>query len=57
MPSGTHYFCVKDLGKRSNGFVTIHVETIDYFLGCSRQEVIRKRVAEPEIEAQLTALK
>jgi hypothetical protein len=34
----------------------IRVETIDYFLRRYREEIIRKRKAAEEIEAQLAAL-
>jgi predicted CoA-substrate-specific enzyme activase len=55
--SGTPYFCFKDLDEnKPSGSIRIRVETIDYFLRRYREEVIRKRKAELEIEAQLAAL-
>jgi predicted CoA-substrate-specific enzyme activase len=55
--SGTPYFCFKDLDEnKPTGSIRIRVETIDYFLRRYREEVIRKRRAEQEIEAQLAAL-
>ncbi len=55
--SGTPYFCFKDLDEnKPSGSIRIRVETIDYFLRRYREEVIRKRKAEHDIEAQLAAL-
>jgi predicted CoA-substrate-specific enzyme activase len=55
--SGTPYFCFKDLDEnKPSGSIRIRVETIDYFLRRYREEVIRKRKAEQEINAQLAAL-
>src|ERR1700745_783603 len=55
--SGTPYFCFKDLDEnKPSGSIRIRVETIDYFLRRYREEVVRKRKAEQEIEAQLAAL-
>ena len=55
--SGTPYFCFKDLDEnKPSGSIRIRVETIDYFLRRYREEVIRKRKAEQDIEAQLMAL-
>ena len=55
--SDTPYFCFKDLDEnKPSGSIRIRVETIDYFLRRYREEVIRKRKAEQEINAQLTAL-
>jgi predicted CoA-substrate-specific enzyme activase len=55
--SGTPYFCFKDLDEnKPSGSIKIRVETIDYFLRRYREEVIRKRNAEQDIEAQLAAL-
>src|SRR6266478_1366401 len=55
--SGTPYFCFKDLDEnKPSGSIKIRVETIDYFLRRYREEVIRKRKAEQEINAQLAAL-
>jgi len=54
--SGTPYFCFKDLDEnKPTGSIKIRVETIDYFLRRYREEVIRKRKAEHDIEAQLAA--
>jgi predicted CoA-substrate-specific enzyme activase len=55
--SGTPYFCFKDLDEnKPTGSIRIRVETIDYFLRRYRDEVIRRRKAEQDIEAQLAAL-
>jgi predicted CoA-substrate-specific enzyme activase len=55
--SGTPYFCFKDLDEnKPSGSIRIRVETIDYFLRRYREEVIRKRKAVEDIEAQLAAL-
>ena len=55
--SGTPYFCFKDLDEnKPSGAIRIRVETIDYFLRRYREEVIRKRKAGANIEAQLAAL-
>src|SRR6201998_2448219 len=55
--SGTPYFCFKDLDEnKPSGSIRIRVETIDYFLRRYREEVIRKRKAEQDIEAQLASL-
>jgi predicted CoA-substrate-specific enzyme activase len=55
--SGTPYFCFKDLDEnKPTGSIRIRVETIDYFLRRYREEVIRKRKAEQDIEGQLAAL-
>jgi predicted CoA-substrate-specific enzyme activase len=55
--SGTPYFCFKDLDEnKPSGSIRIRVETIDYFLRRYREEIIRKRKAADEIEAQLAAL-
>jgi predicted CoA-substrate-specific enzyme activase len=55
--SGTPYFCFKDLDEnKPSGSIKIRVETIDYFLRRYREEVIRKRKASQDIEAELAAL-
>ncbi len=55
--SGTPYFCFKDLDEnKPSGSIKIRVETIDYFLRRYREEVIRKRKAQEDIDAQLAAL-
>jgi len=55
--SSTPYFCFKDLDEnKPTGSIRIRVETIDYFLRRYREEVIRKRKASQDIEAQLAAL-
>jgi predicted CoA-substrate-specific enzyme activase len=54
--SGTPYFCFKDLDEnKPSGSIRIRVETIDYFLRRYRDEIIKKRKVEQEIEAQLAA--
>ena len=55
--SGTPYFCFKDLDEnKPAGSIRIRVETIDYFLRRYREEIIRRRKAEEDIEAQLAQL-
>src|ERR1043166_8040727 len=55
--SGTPYFCFKDLDEnKPSGSIRIRVETIDYFLRRYREEIIKKRMTEQEIETQLAAL-
>jgi predicted CoA-substrate-specific enzyme activase len=55
--SGTPYFCFKDLDEnKPSGSIKIRIETIDYFLRRYREEVIRKRKAGQDIDAQLAAL-
>src|SRR5262250_2609464 len=55
--SGTPYFCFKDLDEnKPSGSIKIRVETIDYFLRRYREEIIKNRKAEQDIEAQLAAL-
>jgi hypothetical protein len=52
--SHTPYFCFKDLDEnKPTGSVKIRVETIDYFLRCYRDDIIRRVHAEREIEARL----
>ena len=54
--SGTPYFCFKDLDEnKPSGSIRIRVETIDYFLRRYREEVIKRRKATEDIEAQLAA--
>jgi predicted CoA-substrate-specific enzyme activase len=55
--SGTPYFCFKDLDEnKPSGSIRIRVETIDYFLRRYREQVISKRKAMQDIEAQLAVL-
>src|ERR1700685_2387182 len=55
--SGTPYFSFKDLDEnKPTGSIRIRIETIDYFLRRYREEVIRKRKAEQDIDAQLASL-
>ncbi len=55
--SGTPYFCFKDLDEnKPSGSIKIRIETIDYFLRRYREQVIHKRKAEQDIEAQLATL-
>jgi len=54
--SGTPYFSFKDLDEnKPSGSIRIRVETIDYFLRRYREDVIKRRKAEQEIEAELAA--
>ena len=53
--SGTPYFSFKDLDEnKPSGSIRIRVETIDYFLRRYREDIIRRRKIESEIEAKLT---
>jgi predicted CoA-substrate-specific enzyme activase len=55
--SGTPYFSFKDLDEnKPSGSIRIRVETIDYFLRRYREDIIKRRAIEGDIEAQLTAL-
>ena len=55
--SGTPCFWFRDLDEnKPSGSIKIRVETIDYFLRRYREEVVRKRKAAEEVEAQLAAL-
>jgi predicted nucleotide-binding protein (sugar kinase/HSP70/actin superfamily) len=55
--SGTPYFSFKDLDEnKPSGSIRIRVETIDYFLRRYREDVIKRRGLENDIEAQLAAL-
>src|SRR6201993_1120717 len=54
--SGTPYFCFKDLDEnKPTGSIRIRVETIDYFLRRYREDIVKKRKIEGDIEAQLAA--
>jgi predicted CoA-substrate-specific enzyme activase len=54
--SGTPYFCFKDLDEnKPSGSIRIRVETIDYFLRRYRDDIIKRRKAEQNIEAELAA--
>ncbi|MGH2509335.1 MAG: hypothetical protein ACRDHZ_18305 [Ktedonobacteraceae bacterium] len=55
--SGTPYFCFKDLDEnKPSCSIRIRVETIDYFLRRHREQIIKRRKAEGEINAQLARL-
>jgi predicted nucleotide-binding protein (sugar kinase/HSP70/actin superfamily) len=55
--SRRHISCFKDLDEnKPSGSIKIRVETIDYFWRRYREEVIRKRKAMEDIDAQLAAL-
>jgi predicted nucleotide-binding protein (sugar kinase/HSP70/actin superfamily) len=55
--SGTPYFSFKDLDEnKPSGSIRIRVETIDYFLRRYREDIIKRRSVENDIEAQLAAL-
>ena len=55
--SGTPYFCFKDLDEnKPSGSIRIRVETIDYFLRRYREEIVRRKSKEQEIEARLGEL-
>ena len=54
--SGTPYFCFKDLDEnKPTGSIRIRVETIDYFLRRYREDIIKRRKTERQIEAELAA--
>ena len=54
--SGTPYFSFKDLDEnKPSGSIRIRVETIDYFLRRYREDIIKRRKVEGDIEAQLAA--
>ncbi|HTD56878.1 MAG TPA: acyl-CoA dehydratase activase-related protein, partial [Silvibacterium sp.] len=54
--SGTPYFSFKDLDEnKPSGSIRIRVETIDYFLRRYREDIVKKRKIEGDIEAQLAA--
>jgi predicted nucleotide-binding protein (sugar kinase/HSP70/actin superfamily) len=55
--SGTPYFSFKDLDEnKPSGSIRIRVETIDYFLRRYREDIVKRRKVENDIEAQLAAL-
>jgi predicted CoA-substrate-specific enzyme activase len=55
--SGTPYFCFKDLDEnKPAGSIRIRVETIDYFLRRYKEDVIKRRLKEQEVEAELAEL-
>jgi predicted CoA-substrate-specific enzyme activase len=52
--SGTPYFCFKDLDEnKPSGSIRIRVETIDYFLRRYREQIVKRRQTEEQINAQL----
>ncbi|MBV9081093.1 MAG: hypothetical protein JOZ62_00335, partial [Acidobacteriaceae bacterium] len=52
--SGTPYFSFKDLDEnKPSGSIRIRVETIDYFLRRYREDIVKRRQIERDIEAQL----
>ena len=54
--SGTPYFCFKDLDEnKPSGSIRIRVETIDYFLRRYRDQIIERRKAHEQVEAQLAS--
>jgi predicted CoA-substrate-specific enzyme activase len=54
--SGTPYFSFKDLDEnKPSGSIRIRVETIDYFLRRYREDIVKRRNAESNIETQLAA--
>ena len=55
--SGTPYFSFKDLDEnKPSGSIKIRVETIDYFLRRYREDVVKRRKVEREIDAEIAAL-
>ena len=54
--SGTPYFSFKDLDEnKPSGSIRIRVETIDYFLRRYREDIVKRRKIEGDIEAELAA--
>jgi predicted nucleotide-binding protein (sugar kinase/HSP70/actin superfamily) len=54
--SGTPYFSFKDLDEnKPSGSIRIRVETIDYFLRRYREDIVKRRQLEGNIEAELAA--
>jgi len=52
--SGTPYFCFKDLDEnKPSASIKIRVETIDYFLKRYRDDLLRRKQIESEIETRL----
>jgi predicted CoA-substrate-specific enzyme activase len=52
--SGTPYFSFKDLDEnKPSGSIRIRVETIDYFLRRYREDIVKRRKIEADIEAKL----
>jgi predicted CoA-substrate-specific enzyme activase len=52
--SGTPYFSFKDLDEnKPSGSIRIRVETIDYFLRRYREDIVKRRTIEADIEAKL----
>lgn len=52
--SGTPYFSFKDLDEnKPSGSIRIRVETIDYFLRRYREDIIKRRKIEADIESKL----
>jgi predicted CoA-substrate-specific enzyme activase len=55
--SGTPYFSFKDLDEnKPSGSIRIRVETIDYFLRRYREDIVKRRRLEGDIEAELAEL-
>ena len=55
--SSTPYFSFKDLDEnKPSGSIRIRVETIDYFLRRYREDIVKRRTVENDIEAQLSVL-
>ncbi len=55
--SGTPYFSFKDMDEnKPTGSIKIRVETIDYFLRRYREDVIKRRKMEREIDAHIVEL-
>ncbi|MBY0308998.1 MAG: hypothetical protein K2Q09_09675, partial [Phycisphaerales bacterium] len=52
--SGTPYFCFKDIDEnKPTGSIKIRVETIGYFLQRYREDMVRERAKERELEERL----
>jgi predicted CoA-substrate-specific enzyme activase len=55
--SGTPYFSFKDLDEnKPTGSIKIRVETIDYFLRRYREDLVKRRKIERQIDDQIAAL-
>ena len=55
--SGTPYFSFKDLDEnKPTGSIKIRVETIDYFLRRYREDLVKRRKVERQIDEQIAAM-
>lgn len=55
--SGTPYFCFKDIDEnKPTGSIKIRVETIGYFLQRYREDMVRRRESEGELERRMAEI-